>query len=95
MLPTSLVLIDTEIGEENIVLDSLKEVDGFIEGFLVYGVYDIVARINAENLEDLKETIVSRIRGLDKVLSTNTLLVVGKPQRNYGRGANPQVHSNL
>jgi DNA-binding Lrp family transcriptional regulator len=70
------VLIDAEIGSESEVLRTLKDVEGVVETFTVYGVYDIVAKITAETLDTLKDIIVSRIRRLDKVLSTNTLLVV-------------------
>ena len=77
--PTSFVFIDTEVGSEGEVLRSLKSVEGIEEVFVVYGVYDVVAKITANTLEKLKEIVVSRVRQLDNVLSTNTLMIVEKP----------------
>jgi DNA-binding Lrp family transcriptional regulator len=68
--------VHVEIGEEAAVLETLRNVEGFIDGFLVRGVYEIVVRIKAETLEKLREIIVARVRGLRQVLSTDTLLVI-------------------
>ena len=42
---------------------------------MLYGVYDIIAAVKAENIEELKATIL-KIRKKEFVLSTLTLLVV-------------------
>ena len=44
--------------------------------YVVYGVYDIVARVEADTMEKVKETITWNIRRLDKVRSTLTMIVV-------------------
>jgi len=43
---------------------------------MVYGVYDIITRVDAETLQDLKDTISFKIRRLDKVRSTLTMIVM-------------------
>ncbi len=43
---------------------------------MVYGVYDIVAKIEADTMEKVKETITWKIRRLEKVRSTLTMIVV-------------------
>ncbi len=75
-MPTAFVLINTEIGSEADVLGNLKKVEGVDEAFAVYGVYDIIARVKAETMDKLKETVTWRIRRLDKVRSTLTMIVV-------------------
>ncbi|MEM2995604.1 MAG: Lrp/AsnC ligand binding domain-containing protein [Candidatus Bathyarchaeia archaeon] len=75
-MPTAFVLINTEIGSETDVLKELKKVDGVDEAFAVYGVYDIVARVRAENMDKLKEIVTLHIRRLDKVRSTLTMIVI-------------------
>jgi len=70
------VLINAEIGAEEEVVKELMKVEGVEEAYIVYGVYDVVAKVKAENLEKLKETITWRIRRLDKVRSTLTMIVV-------------------
>lgn len=75
-MPTAFVLINTEIGSESDVLKDLKKVEGVDEAFAVYGVYDIVARVRADTMDKLKEIVTWRIRRLDKVRSTLTMIVV-------------------
>ncbi|RLI10865.1 Lrp/AsnC family transcriptional regulator [Candidatus Bathyarchaeota archaeon] len=75
-MPTAFVLINTEIGSEADVLKDLKKVEGVAEAFAVYGVYDIIARVQAETMDKLKEIVTWRIRRLDKVRSTLTMIVV-------------------
>jgi DNA-binding Lrp family transcriptional regulator len=75
-MPTAFVLINTEIGSESDVLKELKKVEGVEEASAVYGVYDIVARVKGEAMDKLKEIVTWRIRRLDKVRSTLTMIVV-------------------
>jgi len=75
MPPIAFVLINTEIGSENEVLKVLKKVSGVKEAYSVYGVYDIVAKIEAETMDKLKEMVTWHIRRLDKVRSTLTMIV--------------------
>jgi DNA-binding Lrp family transcriptional regulator len=75
-MPTAFVLINTEIGSEADVLKDLKKVEGVDDAFAVYGVYDIIARVRADTMDKLKETVTWRVRRLDKVRSTLTMIVV-------------------
>lgn len=73
-MTTAFVLINTETGSK--VLPDLKKIDGVQEAFAIYGVYDIVARINAESMVKLKELITWRIRRLENIKSTLTMIVM-------------------
>ncbi|MBX5321060.1 MAG: Lrp/AsnC ligand binding domain-containing protein [Candidatus Bathyarchaeota archaeon] len=75
-MPKAFVLINTEIGSEADVLRDLKKIEGVEEAFAVYGVYDIIARVGAETMDKLKEIVTWRIRRLDKVRSTLTMIIV-------------------
>ena len=75
MSARAFVLINTEIGSENEVLEALKKVGNIKEAYGVYGVYDIIAMVQAETMEKLKETVTWQIRRLDKVRSTLTMIV--------------------
>ena len=79
-LPTAFVLINTEIGSESDVLKEIRKVEGVEESSAVYGVYDIVARVKADTMDRLKEIVTWRIRRLDKVRSTLTMIVVEEKQ---------------
>jgi DNA-binding Lrp family transcriptional regulator len=75
-LATAFVLINAEIGSESEVLKGLKDIDEVKEAYMVYGVYDIIARIQTETMQELKDIISWKIRRLDKVRSTLTMIVV-------------------
>jgi len=75
-MPLAFVLINSEIGGEDEVLEELKKVKNVKEAHIVYGVYDIVAKVEAESMDKLKSIITWKIRRLDKVRSTLTMIVV-------------------
>jgi DNA-binding Lrp family transcriptional regulator len=75
-MATAFVLINAEIGSETEVLKDLKAIPEVKEAHMVYGVYDIIARIGTETMQDLKDTISWKVRRLDKVRSTLTMIVV-------------------
>jgi len=71
----ALVLINTEPGCEGEVLKGLKRIEGVEEAYATYGVYDIILKVGAESQDKLKEVITQRIRRLDKVRSTLTMII--------------------
>jgi DNA-binding Lrp family transcriptional regulator len=75
-MPMAYVLINTELGSETDVLTNVKKVEGVEEAFSVYGTYDIIARVKTETMDRLKEIVTWRIRRLDKVRATLTLMAV-------------------
>jgi DNA-binding Lrp family transcriptional regulator len=70
------VLINAEIGSEDEVLQELRKLSNVKESYVVYGVYDIVAKVEAESMDKLKEIVTWKIRRLDRVRSTLTMIVV-------------------
>lgn len=75
-MATAYVLINVEIGYDDEVLRSLKPISEVKEAHLVYGVYDIITRIETETMQELKDAVSWKIRGLDNVRSTLTMIVV-------------------
>ncbi len=73
---TAIVLLNTDIGSEDEVLEQLSMIDGVVEASVVYGVYDIVVKVRARSIEELKDIITNKIRKLAKVKSTLTMVVV-------------------
>jgi len=78
-LPMAFVLINAEIGSEEEVLKELKKVEGVVEAFVVYGVYDVVAKIRSDTMDRLKDIVTWHVRRLNKVRSTLTMIVVETP----------------
>ena len=74
-MPAAFIVINAEMGSEDKVLDELKELEGVKEAYCVYGVYDIIAKVEADSMEKLKEIITWKVRRIDKVRNTLTMLV--------------------
>jgi len=72
------VLINAEIGAEDEVIIALNKITNVVEAHVVYGAYDIVAKVEAESMNRLKEIVTWKIRRLDRVRSTLTMIVMGK-----------------
>ena len=77
-MATAFVLINAEIGSESEVLKGLKEIGEVKEAYMVYGVYDIVAKVEAESMTRLKEVVTWKIRRLDTVKSTLSMIVMSE-----------------
>ncbi len=75
-MPAAFVLINAEIGSEDEVLKELRSMEQVKEAYVVYGVYDIVAKVESETMDKLKEIVTWKVRRLNKVRSTLTMIVV-------------------
>ncbi len=75
-MPRAFVLINVESGFEDKVLQELKSISGVEEAFFSYGVYDIITRVKAETMEQLKDMVTKQVRTLSKVRSTLTLIIM-------------------
>lgn len=73
---SAIVLINTDAGGEEEVYERLKSMKEVSEAYIVYGVYDIVAKVDAQDMEALKNFISSTIRKLPKVRSTLTMIIM-------------------
>ena len=62
------------IGKMKDILATEKDVEYEIQG--VYGIYDIVLKISSNNGEKLRAIITNKIRKIDKVQSTLTMMVI-------------------
>ncbi len=70
------VMINVDTGTETEVMKELRNIQGVTEVHFVFGVYDIVVKVEAGSQSMVKEIITSKIRRLDKVRSTLTMMVV-------------------
>lgn len=75
-MPSAFILINTEIGFEESILKELNKLTNIKDAYVTYGVYDIVAKVEADSMDGLKSVISQNIRRLDKVRSTLTMIVV-------------------
>ena len=56
-LLSAVVLVNTHVGEENKVLETIRKLDGVEEAHALWGVYDLMVKIKADSIDRLKEII--------------------------------------
>jgi DNA-binding Lrp family transcriptional regulator len=74
-MPQAYILFNVEAGSEEQVRQDIKNVVGVQEVFVSYGVYDLIVKVAAESVELLREIVTYRLRTIEKVRSTVTLIL--------------------
>ncbi len=75
-MPQAYVLLNVESGSEDNVLKQLKKLDSIQESYVSYGVYDLIVRLRADTMEELKDAVTHKIRTINQVRSTLTLIIM-------------------
>ncbi|MBM2851461.1 MAG: transcriptional regulator [Candidatus Nitrosotenuis sp.] len=80
-MPTAFILLNSDLGSDQEIIVKLKEILGVEKGIKfdvqgVYGIYDIVVKIEADNPDHLRSIITNKIRKIDRVQSTLTMMVI-------------------
>ena len=70
------VLIQTEAGKAAIVAAALRDVPGVSETASLAGPYDVIARTEARDIDELAKLVTSRVQALDGVIRTMSCPVV-------------------
>ena len=80
-MPTSYILINSDLGTDESIIEKIKGILGDesaiqyeIQG--VYGVYDIVLKLSSDDIDTLRSTITNKIRKITSVQSTLTMMVI-------------------
>jgi DNA-binding Lrp family transcriptional regulator len=73
-MTTAYVLINCELGSEENVISKLKSFEDVVEVHGTFGAYDILAKVEADLVEKVRETITWKIRKIEKIRSTLTLM---------------------
>jgi len=75
-MPEAYVLVNCDIGSEETVISQLKEIDLVKEVHGTFGAYDIVVLVEADTVESLRDVITWKIRKIEKIRSTLTMMVI-------------------
>ncbi len=78
-METAYVLINCDMGYEEQVIEELNDISDVKEAHGTYGAYDIIAKVETDETAALRETITWKIRKLNRVRSTLTLMVIKYP----------------
>jgi len=76
MTATAFVLIETAVGRTKEVVSALKKTKGVKSVNTVTGPYDIIALIEAENLNEIGDLITGKIHDISGISRTVTCLTV-------------------
>ncbi len=72
----SYVMINCDLGFTEDIILQLKTIDEVKEVQGTFGAYDIVAKVESDNVAKLRDTITGKIRKLDRIRSTLTLMAI-------------------
>jgi len=70
------VLINCDLGFDVEIIDEIKQLEEVKEVHGIFGAYDIIVRLESDNVENLKDVITWKIRKLSRVRSTLTLMTM-------------------
>jgi len=85
-VPTAYILINSDLGTDVSIIEYLnktlaeeKDIQFEVNG--VYGVYDIIVKLTSENGETLRGIITNKVRKIDHVQSTLTMMVIDEQDK--------------
>ena len=70
------VLIQTEVGKAANVASSIRGIAGVVSAEDVTGPYDVIAKTEADTVDDLGKMVVSKIQLVDGITRTLTCPIV-------------------
>lgn len=68
------VLINCELGADEEITEKLKDLEEVVFVEKVNGAYDLLVKVEAKNPIELRETISWKVRKVDKIRTTITLM---------------------
>ena len=74
-MTSAFLFINAELLFIEDAINKLKEIPEIVDVFKVQGIYDIIARVNSDTEEKLKELVSERIRRIDRITGTVTVII--------------------
>ena len=68
-------MVNTDLDSQDSVLENLKQVDGVEEAHALYGVYDLLVKVKASSIDDVKHITKSKIKQVSGVTNSLTLMI--------------------
>ena len=68
------VLCKLSPGKEQNAVRSIRSIEGVNEVYMVFGGWDMILSAEADTMDKLSNVIVSRVRAIDGVTATETLV---------------------
>ena len=75
-MPIAFVLINAELDSEKYIIEQLNKLECVTNVDSVYGVYDLVIKLEANTMDEVKNIISYNVRRINHVRSTLTMIVI-------------------
>ncbi len=69
------VMMTVDVGKEREIFENLKRLKNAVEISELYGEWDIIVKIKVDKFEELDKIITEKIRSIDGIKLTSTMLV--------------------
>jgi DNA-binding Lrp family transcriptional regulator len=79
-MTSAFLLINSEFLFTEEVMNKLKEIPEIVDIYIVQGLYDMIAKVKLNTEEELKELVSERIRKVDKITGTVTVIIAEDKQ---------------
>jgi len=73
---SGLVFVRLLSGHEEAVMEALRQVSGAQNVIAIFGRWDLVVTVEAEDIDELASVVVNKIRAIPGVTATETLIAV-------------------
>lgn len=93
-MPRVYVVFNVGAGSEDQALKDAKNIFGVKEAYVSCGVYDLVMKVKADSMEQLKELVTHRLRTIENVRSTLTLILTEEQSPQPASNNSPDHLSN-
>ena len=80
------VVVNVEsTGSEDQILAGMKTIEGVEDAYLTYGSHDLITKIKANSIKELKEMMASIFRVIKNVRSTLSLILTKETEKKANR----------
>jgi DNA-binding Lrp family transcriptional regulator len=73
---TAYIMMNAELGSEKEVLEEIERYPEVLESYVLYGVYDILVKVQVSDREELSRLVTRKVRGTDRIKNTITFIVI-------------------
>jgi DNA-binding Lrp family transcriptional regulator len=81
MAERAFVLINTDYGvDDDTIVDELKKIEGISEAYRIYGIYDILVKVEASTIEQIREVVSRKLKNIKNIKSTITMVAIRNGQ---------------
>ena len=84
------VVFKVSSGSERDLCRKIAEFDEVIEADIIYGEYDVITKVRADDLQHLEEFLTEKVRSIPSVVLTSTMIVAREYRGKNNRGKRPK-----